>query len=95
MTACHNYIGHLGIERCLDLLKDRFYWPNMGTDIEECTKTCDQHLKFKTNIESRITPYNGNSPHGANPYGLYENLMEKKSICWWSLTTLCIMLRPL
>ena len=43
MIACYNDVGHLGIERCLDLLKDRFYWPNMNVDLEE-----HRGIKFKT-----------------------------------------------
>ena len=34
MKACHDDIGHLGLERSLDLLQDRFYWAGMSTDME-------------------------------------------------------------
>ena len=47
LEACHNEIGHLGIERTTSLLKDRFYWPKMESDIEEYVKTCPRCLKFK------------------------------------------------
>ena len=47
MIACHNEVGHLGVERCLDLLKDRFYWPNMNVDLEEYFRPCDKCIKFK------------------------------------------------
>ena len=28
LKGCHD-LGHLGIERTLDLLRDKFYWPGM------------------------------------------------------------------
>ena len=31
LEACHDNVGHLGIERMLSLLCDRFYWPNICT----------------------------------------------------------------
>ena len=47
MEACHNDIGHLGVERSLDLLKDRFYWAGMAKDMENHIKSCDRCLRFK------------------------------------------------
>ena len=47
LEACHDEVGHLGIERTTSLLKDRFYWPRMEEDIEEYVKTCPTCLKFK------------------------------------------------
>ena len=41
LEACHDDIGHwhCGIERTESLLKDQFYWPNMGKDIEMYVKS--------------------------------------------------------
>ena len=47
LEACHDNIGHLGIERSLLLLRDRFYWPNMAQDMEVYVKPCPQCLQFK------------------------------------------------
>ena len=47
LEACHDEVGHLGIERTTSLLKDRFYWPGMEDDIEDYVKTCPRCLKFK------------------------------------------------
>ena len=47
LEACHDEVGHLGIERTTSLLKDRFYWPGMEDDIEDNVKTCPRCLKFK------------------------------------------------
>ena len=48
MKACHDDIGHLGLERSLDLLKDRFYWVGMTVDMENHIQTCDRCLCFKS-----------------------------------------------
>ena len=51
LEACHDEVGHLGIERTTSLLKDRFYWSGMENDIEEYVKTCPRCLKFKAILE--------------------------------------------
>ena len=48
MKASHDDIGHLGLERSSDLLKDRFHWAGMSTDIENHMQTCDRCLCFKS-----------------------------------------------
>ena len=47
MKACHDDIEHLHVERSLDLLKDRFYWEGMSTDMENHIQNCDRCLCFK------------------------------------------------
>ena len=47
LEACHNNVGHLGIERTLSLLRDRFYWSNMTKDVENYVKSCPHYLRFK------------------------------------------------
>ena len=47
LEACHNNVGHLGIERTLSLLWDRFYWSNMAKDVENNVKSCPRCLRFK------------------------------------------------
>ena len=47
MEACHDSVRHLGIERTLSLLRDRFYWSNMAKDVENYVKTCPHCLRFK------------------------------------------------
>ena len=32
LKGCHGDLGHLVIERTLDLLRDQFYWPGMTCD---------------------------------------------------------------
>ena len=47
LQACHDNIGHLGIECTTHLLKDRFYWPHMQLDIERYIKQFPRCLRFK------------------------------------------------
>ena len=51
LEACHDNVGHLGIERTTSLLRDRFYWPSMIEDIEHHIKSCPHCLRFKTQPE--------------------------------------------
>ena len=44
-------ISHLGKNRVLSLLVDRFYWPNMKKDVEEYMQTSPRCLRFKTTNE--------------------------------------------
>ena len=52
LEACHDEIGHLGVERTKALIKDRFYWPGMDEDITEYIKTCPQCFRFKAMPET-------------------------------------------
>ncbi len=41
LTYLHNNMGHVGVERVLSLVRERFYWPFMKNDIEEyITRKC-------------------------------------------------------
>ena len=51
LRACHDNVGHLGIERTGHLLKDHFYWPNMHNDVEKHIQQCPRCLQFKTSPE--------------------------------------------
>ena len=51
LEACHDNMGHLGIERTTSLLRDRFYWPSTLEDIEKYIKSCRRCLRFKTQPE--------------------------------------------
>ena len=48
LEACHDEIGHLGVERTTALVRDRFYWPNLAKDVEEYIKTCPRCARFKS-----------------------------------------------
>ena len=40
-------LGHLGIERTLDLLRDQFYWPRMVEDTVRHIRQCERCLRFR------------------------------------------------
>ena len=48
MKACHDDTGHLGIERSLNLLKDRFYWPGITADMKNHVKLVIDVHAFKS-----------------------------------------------
>ena len=47
ILACHDEMGHLGMDRTLLLLQDRVYWPGMSKDEREHIRTCDRCEQFK------------------------------------------------
>ena len=51
IEACHENMGHLGIERTTALFRDHFYWPSLVKDLERHIKSCPRCLRFKTQPE--------------------------------------------
>ena len=47
LKGCHDDLGHLGVERTLDLLRDQFYWPGMMEDMTRHIRQCERCLRFK------------------------------------------------
>ena len=47
ILACHDDNGHLGMERTLGLLQERFFWPKMTDDVHMHMCTCDRCKRFK------------------------------------------------
>ena len=47
ILACDNDNGHLGMERTLGLLQERFFWPKMADDMHTHICTCDRCLRLK------------------------------------------------
>ena len=45
MAGCHDQIGHLGQDRMLELLRDRFYWPGMHKDIVSYINSCPRCIR--------------------------------------------------
>lgn len=42
LKSLHDESGHLGMDKTLDLIRDRFYWPKMGSEVEQYVKNCGQ-----------------------------------------------------
>ena len=53
LQGCHEEAGHLGKERTLDLLRERFYWPKMSQDVESNLKNCERCLCRKSPTNNR------------------------------------------
>ena len=47
LRGCHDEVGHLGLERMLDLMRDRFFWPHMSVQVKEHIGKCCPCLAFK------------------------------------------------
>ena len=39
-TALHDHMGHQGIDRMMDLLRERVYWPSMAKDAQNWVTNC-------------------------------------------------------
>ena len=55
LQELHNNMGHVGVERTANLIRDRFYWPKMLSDIELHLKSC-QCLKSKMPNRKQYAP---------------------------------------
>ena len=47
ILTCHDDNVHLGMERTLGLLQERFFWPKMADDVCIHICTCDRCVRFK------------------------------------------------
>ncbi len=48
LQKLHDDMGHLGIERTLDLVRSRFYWARISLEVERKIKTCGRCVRRKT-----------------------------------------------
>ena len=48
MAGCHDLVGHLGQDRVLELLRDRFFWPGMHMDVASYINSCPRCIRRKT-----------------------------------------------
>ncbi len=51
LEALHDSVGHMGVERTLDLVRTRFYWPRMSLDVENKISTCERCIRRKAKAE--------------------------------------------
>ncbi len=51
LTCLHDDMGHLGIERTLDLIRSRFYWPRMANAVERKIRTCERCVRRKSAVQ--------------------------------------------
>ena len=48
LHGVHDEVGHLGIDRSTELLRERFYWPGMASDMKEHIKNCPRCIRRKS-----------------------------------------------
>ena len=48
MARYHDQIGHLGQDRVLELLRDRFCWPGMHMDVASYINSCPRCIRRKS-----------------------------------------------
>ena len=51
VVACHDQFGHLGMDKTLVLLQERFFWPRMNDDVRTHIRSCKRCLRFKQKPE--------------------------------------------
>lgn len=51
LKCLHDDMGHMGIDRTVDLVRSRFYWPRMSFDVEQKIKTCGRCVRRKAQPE--------------------------------------------
>jgi hypothetical protein len=47
LHSLHNEMGHPGRDRTNSIVRERFYWPRMTSDMENWVQRCDRCLKIK------------------------------------------------
>ena len=47
VMVCHDDYGHLGMDRVLVLLQERYFWPKMSEDVRVYIRQCDRCMRFK------------------------------------------------
>ncbi len=52
MTSLHDDMGHPGVEKTTGLIRQRFYWPRMNTDIYNKCQTCERCIKRKAHPQT-------------------------------------------
>lgn len=53
IRGVHDDVGHLGRDKALALLRERFYWYKMADDLEDWLKSCDRCLHRKSPMNTR------------------------------------------
>lgn len=55
LKSLHDESGHLGVEKTLGLIRDRFYWPKMGAEVEQYVRNCGRCVTRKA-LPQRAAP---------------------------------------
>ena len=55
LRSMHDDLGHLGVERTIDQLRSRFFWPKMSLEVEQYIKNCGECVTHKS-LPQRASP---------------------------------------
>ena len=47
LCSLHDRMGHMGRERTLDLVRSRFFWPGLRSDVQRKISNCGRCLRFR------------------------------------------------
>ena len=53
LKGAHDEVGHLGRDRGMSILRDRFYWPKMSMDLDTWISQCERCIKSKSTPSAR------------------------------------------
>ena len=53
LKGLHDDMGHPGKDKTLSLLRDRFYWPGMTSDVDNWIDNCDRCLRSKSSTRQK------------------------------------------
>ena len=63
LIGCHDEVGHLGRDKSIDLLKERFFWPSMTVDMRNHINSCRRCIARKgTNTRAELCPITASKP---------------------------------
>lgn len=66
LSNLHDHHGHPGVERTLQLVRTRCYWPNMSKDVEKWCRDCERCILAKA-VQPKVKPFMG-SLHASRPH---------------------------
>ena len=63
LTGCHDQVGHLGRDRTLSLLRERFYWPSLYKDTIGHLDSCRKCKLRKSQVpKAKLVPIQSSRP---------------------------------
>ena len=101
LRGLHDEVGHLGRDRTLDLVRQRFYWPSLSKDVEDYLRNCERCVKRKAHDPppAPLVPINFSEPMELlamdflcleTGKGDYENILvvtDAFTKCSWAFPT--------
>ncbi|CAI5676583.1 unnamed protein product [Oreochromis niloticus] len=57
LRSLHDESGHLGVDKTVELIRDRFYWPRMSGEVEQYIRNCGRCVARKAPAQ-RAAPLN-------------------------------------